>query len=133
MTAVGVVRRVIVPSCPDERLSPNARVHRMERYRVARDYRALAKYAALQDGPVTPMMGPVSVTVRVLWPKRRKLNDADNALASCKAALDGLVDAGILGDDRQVRRMTIEQEKLDKAGNVQWPAGCVTFDFEEVG
>ena len=28
--------------------------------------------------------------------------------------------------------MTIEQEKLDKAGNVQWPAGCVTFDFEEV-
>ena len=124
-----MIRRVIVPSCPADVLSPNARAHWSRKNRAAQDYRALAKYAALQDGPLDPLLGPLSVEVRVLWPARRRKADADNALASVKAAVDGLTDAGVWGDDRQIVRMSIEQEKLDKVGRAQWPNGAVVFDI----
>jgi Holliday junction resolvase RusA-like endonuclease len=130
--STATIRRVIVPSCPADVLSPNARVHWSARNRAVREYRALAKYAAMQDGRPVTVLGPVDISVRVLWPARRRKSDADNALASCKAALDGLVDAGVIGDDRQVQRMSIEQEKLDKAGRVHWPQGAVIFDIEEI-
>jgi Holliday junction resolvase RusA-like endonuclease len=68
----------------------------------------------------------------VLWPKHRRICDADNALASVKAACDGLTDAGVWQDDRQIVRMSIEQEKLDKQGRVVYPQGAVVFDIEEV-
>lgn len=128
MTAA-TVYRIIVPSCPADVLSPNARVHWSVKNRAAREFRALAKYAAMQDGRPATILGPVSVSVRVLWPARRRKSDADNALASVKAAVDGLTDAGVWQDDRQIVRMSIEQEKLDKVGRAQWPNGAVVFDI----
>jgi Holliday junction resolvase RusA-like endonuclease len=44
-----------------------------------------------------------TATITVHWFSRTRTRpDADNALASLKAAFDGLVDAGVLADDREV-------------------------------
>lgn len=53
---------------------------------------------AMRAGTVAPYWGPVTVTFR---PHQATANLADTAnhLPACKAALDGIVDAGILHDD----------------------------------
>ena len=129
---VGTIRRVIVPMCPPEELNPNSRVHWRPYRRASGALRTAAKYAALEHGGTDPIVGRVDVSIRVCWPKRRRVLDADNALASCKAALDGLTDAGVWQDDRQMRRVSVEQEKLDKAGNAMYPGGAIVVDIEEV-
>lgn len=131
MTAAAMTR-IIVPMCPPEELNPNARVHWRPYRRASGALRTAAKYAALADGPIDLIAGRVDVSIRVCWPKRRRVLDADNALASCKAALDGLTDAGVWRDDRQMRRVTVEQERLDRAGNATYPGGCIVVEIEEV-
>lgn len=130
--STATIRRVTVPMCPPEELNPNARVHWRPYRRASGALRTAAKYAALEHGRAEPITGRVDVLVRVCWPKRRRTLDADNALASCKAALDGLTDAGVWRDDRQMRRVSVEQERLDKAGNTAWPGGCIVVEIQEV-
>lgn len=81
-------------------LSSNQRKHRMEVASRTRDIRTLAKHAARSIPPVT---GPVVVTVYVGYPPQVHRVDPPNAYPSIKAALDGIVDAGVLiGDDSAV-------------------------------
>jgi Holliday junction resolvase RusA-like endonuclease len=48
------------------------------------------------------------VTIQAtLWHKTNRRRDGDNALASLKAAFDGLVDAGILADDSGVTHLPV--------------------------
>jgi Holliday junction resolvase RusA-like endonuclease len=57
------------------------------------------------------LKGAVRVHYVFAWEKGRKQMDLDNLVALAKSALDGLVDAGIMGDDRYVVGMTAEQTR----------------------
>ena len=102
------VRRVPVTAIslklpwPPKELSPNARgrwpgIKATIRYRQAAFILAMdARNRLRLKGPLTP---PVTAYVTFLAPDRRH-RDEDNALASLKAAWDGLVRAGLLASDR---------------------------------
>src|SRR5690606_7016715 len=55
--------------------------------------------------------------IQVRWfAKTIRFPDPDNALATCKAYFDGLVDAGVLTDDRRVTYPPVEIAK-----DADWP------------
>ncbi|HEV8178391.1 MAG TPA: class I SAM-dependent methyltransferase [Gemmatimonadales bacterium] len=69
-------------------LGPNTRLHPAVRRERVRDYRARAWLAWRQAGSVR-IEPPVKVTFVL---RRGRTGDVDNAIASCKAILDGLCD-----------------------------------------
>lgn len=92
--------RLRFPSPPPE-LSPNARVHWARRAKAAREYRQLVGFSALgqmQRQGLPKAAGRVMLMIIFCHEDHRE-RDPDNLLASFKAGLDGLRDAGaILGD-----------------------------------
>jgi crossover junction endodeoxyribonuclease RusA len=77
---------------PAKQLSPNSRVHHMERYRYAKGSKDTAYWATKavlglskfeHDG------SPIRVTLTA-YPADKRARDSDNLLASCKALLDGI-------------------------------------------
>lgn len=109
---------VVIPGTPDSSLSLNGRAHWRVRAKHAAEYRAAAKYAALEgrNGEAWPLVrGAMRVHYVFGWEKGRKRMDFDNCVGLGKSALDGLVDAGIIGDDRYVVSMSVEQQR-DPAG-----------------
>ena len=108
---------------PPKELSPNARCAWQKKAAFVQSYRHECKiegFKALRSMmPVAPFMSkdlPYAVTITfVLKDKRR--HDWDNLLASFKAGIDGLVDAGLLPDD-DVRSWScsLRYEQGDKAG-----------------
>ncbi len=86
--------RVTIPA-PGPWLSANDRRHWAETARLTRAWRATAKLAARNLGPVPT---PVDITVTV-HRARGGRSDASNLAPTAKAAIDGLVDAGVLPDD----------------------------------
>lgn len=59
-----------------------------------------------------PPDADVSLKVRVLWPKDRKVPDLDGTLSACKPALDGLCQAlGI--DDRIISGICVSQGRAE--------------------
>ena len=113
-------RITLVLPLPPRELSPN-RAKRgrttgadRQRRRLARVYRhqvqLIAREACGGLGPRWP--------AAVLWPfwvmADRRRRDRDNAAASFKSGLDGLVDAGLLADDQHVLPMPIRW-RLDRA------------------
>lgn len=121
---------------PPGKLSPNARGHWSKLYRAKKAARDQAKLAAL--GEWSPLEPPrwKRATVRIRWimPTLAHHPDADNAIASLKAALDGISDWGIVDNDRGLHPVWegIEVSKLytDSQGNA-WPRGCVVLTFSE--
>lgn len=105
-------RTVVIPGTPDACLSLNGRAHWRVKNKHAKAYRQTAKYAAMaaraEQGPIR---GAVMVHYVFAWEKGRKRMDFDNLVGLAKPALDGLVDAGIMGDDRYVVGMTAEQTR----------------------
>lgn len=103
-----------IPATPSFFLSPNSRVHWAVKARAATQYRALAYLAAkdaLATGPGwTAHDGPVQVFVSVGWEPGRKRQDADNLIASLKAAMDGVADA-IGVNDKHFRYGEVFQER----------------------
>ena len=101
---------VTIPGTPHAGLSPNSRVDWRVKARLTRDARGLAKYSALeQHGRIRPLRAPVMLHAVIAWESRRKQMDVTNAIASCKAYEDGLVDSGVMGDDRGVIGWTMRQ------------------------
>lgn len=132
---IPTIYRTTIGCVPDPELSPNARVHRMVRSRKARQMRQYVGWCARQDAPREAIGGPVVLTVTIGWPKRRPGMDIDNATACLKSSIDGLVDAGFIRDDKQIAELRVRQRKWSEWGDeCGWlhPAGCMTFDFEEV-
>lgn len=126
--------RVIVPGVPDADLSPNARLHRLVEARKVRELREFAGWSAKQYAPAAPLSGPLIVTVTVCWPKRRKRHDADNVYV--KPALDGLTDAQIWHDDRQISELRVRQQVWSEwrdEGGVFYPHGAMLIDIEQIG
>lgn len=85
---------VTIPIPSERWLSSNQRIHRMDAAGRTRDIRLIAKHYARELEP----MDAAIITVAVGYPTAREA-DAPNSWPSAKAAIDGLVDAGILPDD----------------------------------
>ena len=93
---------MIVLPWPSPKLSPNARVHFMQRSKIARTAKGEAHTLAYAAGrPVLPAGGPL----RLLWtlhPPDRRPRDMDNVIASLKHAQDGVALAWGVNDARFV-------------------------------
>ena len=83
---------------PDERLSPNARVHHQVRAKATREAKEQVLVAVLEQGRRKPLDDRATVTVTFVVPDKRR-RDKGNLIASAKAYLDGLTDAGVIKDD----------------------------------
>lgn len=99
---------------PGRGLSPNSRLHWRVKAAAVAQYREtvgwIAKEAA--QGLQGPLQPPVRAEVVFTLPDQRR-RDPDNLQASLKAAWDGMVDAGLLQDDRigmlQIEKPTFVQ------------------------
>ena len=90
--------RITLP-LPARALSPNARQHWAAKAKAVKQARATAKMAAIRaTRGKPPRWERAEVRTTFYWPDRRR-RDADNAISSCKALLDGIADAGIVLDD----------------------------------
>lgn len=95
---------------PPHELKPNWRGHWAAKARKTKEYRSRAKWAAIhalgESGGFGDLVNylPIdqaSVRITMLNKTARKM-DQDNLIASCKSALDGLTDAGVWSDDRDI-------------------------------
>ncbi len=92
---------ITLPPPPPE-LSPNSRTGWRAKASYVQAYRYLCKIEAFaqwhQDPQGINHTPPVPVTITFILKDKRR-HDWDNLLASFKAGIDGLVDAGLLPDD----------------------------------
>ena len=92
---------------PPQEIRPNWRGHWAAKARKVKEYRSRAKWAvitALADrGELLAELPIEQATVRVtMLNKTARKMDQDNLIASMKSAMDGLTDAGVWSDDRDV-------------------------------
>lgn len=133
---IGDCMILTIPQSPPPELNPNARIHHMKKAKIIREYRSLAWAAALeQRNGDCPIEGPIRLSVQINWPRKARRKDLDNALSSCKAAFDGLTDAGIWRDDWQLTSIEVSQamwrDQCETIRN-QYPAGHVVLKIEQV-
>lgn len=106
---------------------PMARLHNTnhrDHWRVIARKRAEMRQAAFHVArPLDPIPGRVSLTVTFGFPDRRA-RDVDNY--EIKGAIDGAVDAGLLGDDRS----TVLRSVTRKPADVLSPKGYAVLTFE---
>jgi hypothetical protein len=108
---------VIVVSVPGLPPTPNSlrRANWHQRADQTRYWRDLAHWAALEVMELHPGTYPIhSAAVRVVIVAPTKARrDPDNALASIKGHLDGIVGAGLLADDSfaVIRSLTVALER----------------------
>jgi len=82
-----------------------------------RDFKA-AVFTYVIDNK-TPNLGSIPVQIDIiLRPRSKKLMDIDNCI---KPILDAIQDAGVIDDDVQVARVSIERGLIQKGG------GCVVM------
>lgn len=110
---------------PPRELSPNARVHHMAKARHTKATRqtiwGAVKHAEWPEQPARGAPRLLRITLR----KKGVLLDDDNAVAWCKAVIDGVFDAGALySDARQWCRLEVRQEKGEP---------CTTLELFEEG
>ena len=95
---------------PAKELSPNSRCHFMSKANKVKRYRLDAKHAAMIAAHECGIREPLE-RVRItatFFHRQNRHRDADNALASLKAAFDGLADAGIVTNDRKITHAPVE-------------------------
>ena len=102
---------IITLPLPHKNLSPNARCHWRARAKATQGYR----YAASVEGfKLFGHGGPrwTAATVQcTFYFKDIRRRDADNLLASMKAAFDGFADAGLVVNDAAFTYLPVKQEK----------------------
>lgn len=101
---------------PSNRLSPNARCHWAVKSKAAKRAREDAMFAAISAGALKLKATRLHVTTIFAPPDARRY-DADNLLARCKAALDGIADATGVDDHRW--DLAIRRADPVKHGNVR--------------
>lgn len=93
---------ITIPLPPKE-VSPNARVHWATKARAVKRQRNDAAMAAMVLSSIRrPKWQAATIQATFYRPRGRVLIDQDNAIASLKASIDGLADAGIFANDRGV-------------------------------
>lgn len=103
---------------PDRALSPNARGHWAKKARAvkkAREVGYIATSYTMSDANggrlryrKNGFKWEAAETEAVFYVKDSRRRDADNAAASLKPYWDGMVDAGLLSDDRGLRHLPIK-------------------------
>jgi hypothetical protein len=113
---------------PGELVSLNAErsAHWSARSRGSQQWRADAKVLGKALG--TGCLDQVSVAATP-WQAKGKLADAGNHLPSVKAAIDGLVDAGIIPDDSPAHLRTLTMHAPKRS---TWRRGGALVDWLEV-
>lgn len=104
---------IVTLPLPHQNLKPNRPSHRMAKAESIAIYRAIARDEAMAAAYSHDIREPYKdavVQVRAYW-KTVVMMDPDNLLATMKSALDGLTDAGIWRDDRDVMYLPCVQEK----------------------
>jgi len=88
---------------PPEALKPNARPHWSRKARAAKAYRkrAWASTLAATGAGLPERWRRASVQVVAFFPTARH-PDPDNLIASLKAAFDGIADAGLIANDKEL-------------------------------
>lgn len=125
---------VIIPTTPPSELFPNAarRLNYHRRAALEKDLRETAMLAgmaaalplrSINGGPI--FTGPVTVRVVVHWEKGRRRPDTSALALAVKSLEDGLTDAHIWVDDRQVREVCYTQWKASPSG------GYTSFTIRE--
>ena len=96
---------IITIPAPPAQLSPNARCHWRVKAEAVKSFRQAAMLAGRGHSSEPLRTASVQATFFVGVRRRR---DGDNALASLKAAFDGLRDAGVIEDDSGLRHEPVE-------------------------
>jgi hypothetical protein len=122
---------IVVPMAPASCLSPNGRRRGnvWEQRRATSELREAAWAAVRTDRSWTHFdHGPYSIHEHIVWPKSRKLVDPDGLTSMCKAAVDGIVDSGLLPGDsaKHIAHISASQERGDDA------TGRIEITIEEV-
>jgi len=99
---------------PDKVLSPNARGHWAGIARAKKKAREAASWATISAAGSKAKLAPYAAQERLsvaiaFYPADNRRRDADNALASAKAALDGIADALGIDDSRFVLTFAMKQ------------------------
>lgn len=101
--------RLILPYPPSE-LNPNKRLHWAQKIKIKNAEKDMGLTLALiYRGRIS---GDVPLSL-IFYPGTNRSFDLDNALASCKAALDGVAQ-GLGINDKQFRPITIDRAAPDK-------------------
>lgn len=101
--------RLTLPYPPSE-LNPNKRLHWAQKIKIKNAEKDMG--IALSLGYRGQITGDVPLTL-VFYPQTKRSFDLDNALASLKAALDGVAH-GLGINDKQFRPITIDRGHPDK-------------------
>lgn len=124
-----------IPMPPARELFPNAEAKRRHwgvRAEMRAECREMAKYAAMETAQrCGPIAGPVTLTIHAAYGYKRTLPDLEATIAACKPYVDGIVDAGVLYDDDQVKKITATHEKLT-ARRKEKPIGFTRFVITEM-
>lgn len=100
---------------PPRALNPNSRPHYMTKAAKTKKYRTDAGFAALHASSrrTEETLCPWSrATIQVRWFHRTaSFPDPDNVIAWLKAAFDGIADAGVIANDRDVEYPPVIIEK----------------------
>ena len=109
---------IITLSYPPKILSPNALPHWGTLAAAKKNYRAEALTAAyvakMHSEAEGPWPWPAATVKAVFYCKSNRNRDGDNALASLKAAIDGIASAGIVANDSRFIHLPAEFQ-IDKA------------------
>ena len=108
--------RLILPFPPIE-LNPNKRLHWSKKAKAASVMRLAGKVVSKKYAGVFSKKDILQLHMMFFPPTRRRL-DLDNAMASCKSIIDGVAD-GLLINDSQIKRITVERADRDVAGRVE--------------
>lgn len=106
----GRIRLKVRLDLPPKELTPNCRCHFMAKANKTKKYRSAAMETAMVAASEAGMSDPMDrASVKATFYCRdSRARDADNALASLKAAFDGLADAGVVTNDRKLRFEPVE-------------------------
>jgi hypothetical protein len=129
----------MIPYCPPKEVSPNApigdrraKAPHIKQMRTDADRCAVDAMNRWRSFGSSILLGDIepntaTVTIWIGWGKGRHFMDGDNALAACKAFLDGIADA--LGvDDKQWTYPPVRQFRAEK----DEPTGWVEITVETV-
>ena len=107
---------ITIPGLPAYSISPNSRSHWRVKHRESQELKQIAHLVGrsrLDPWTEDGVLGSVNLHWTIYLGKRRKMMDRDNATATLKPAMDGLVSSGMIQNDTQdiVRAITVDQVK----------------------
>lgn len=106
---------------PPKELSPNYTVgsigQRMAKATKTKQYRKHAASLTAEEASGEPW--PAAYVECFFYHKDTRRRDKDNALASLKAAFDGIADAGLVGDDSALTYLPVKMLKSKENPRVE--------------